>query len=118
MSDQCLPKASRLLRHAEFSNVHDHGKKWATRLLVVYVAPSTLQTSRLGLTVSRKVDKRAVVRNRIKRRIREVFRMHRAMFLGNFDIVVVARQNAATAEYKALKNDILMAWRRLSVLAK
>jgi ribonuclease P protein component len=54
--------------------------------------------SRLGLTVSRKVGN-AVVRNRVKRRVREWFRRTRSSFAGSWDIIVIARRDAAELEF-------------------
>ena len=61
---------------------------------------------RLGITVSTKIDKRAVIRNRIKRLVREVFRKNLSRFEG-FDIVVIARKNASHLSYKDAEREIL-----------
>lgn len=66
---------------------------------------------RLGITVSTKIDKRAVVRNRIKRLIREVFRKNRGRFDG-FDIVVIARKDASNVPYKDIERELLGALRK------
>lgn len=66
---------------------------------------------RLGITVSTKIDKRAVVRNRIKRLIREVFRKNQRSFQG-FDIVVIARKNASHLSYKEAEREIIGALRK------
>ena len=68
---------------------------------------------RLGLAVSRRVNKRAVVRNRIKRVVRESFRMNKEALSG-LDIVVVARQAASEADKKELREAIDRHWRQLT----
>jgi len=62
--------------------------------------------SRFGFTVSRKVGG-AVVRNRVRRRLREIVRVHRAQFPAGQCFVIVARPEAAEADFDTLKGDLL-----------
>lgn len=68
--------------------------------------------ARIGMTVSRRVSPRAVTRNRIKRQIRESFRLHQVKF-PSLDVVVVARTPAATAEKHVLARSLGEHWKRL-----
>jgi ribonuclease P protein component len=70
-----FPKSHRLTKGSEFDAVFDRKQSRADRHLVVYAAANELGHPRLGLVVSRKVSKRAVVRNRWKRLLREAFRL-------------------------------------------
>lgn len=89
----------RLRRSREFKQVTRRGRRAAASAYVVLTAPGIPgRGPRLGLTVSRKVGN-AVVRNRVKRRIREWFRASRATWPGAWDIVVIARREAAEIEY-------------------
>ncbi len=91
-------RADRLVRPEEFAYVLQHGRRLRMGAFLLVVAERVNEgggaRTRLGITVSRRVG-RAVVRNRLKRRIREWFRHERARIQGNLDIVVVARQAAA-----------------------
>ena len=77
-----------------------------SRHFVVLVHKADRQMSRLGITVSRKVDKKAVVRNYVKRCVREVFRQARQRFTANFDILVIARKNAGSVDYENIRREI------------
>ena len=79
---------------------------YANPLLVLYVRPNGLCINRIGLTVSKKLGK-AVVRNRIRRRLREAYRCNEAHFKSGFDIVVVARSRIAGAPFAAIVNAYL-----------
>jgi ribonuclease P protein component len=92
-----FPKEVRLRRRPEFLRVQDTGRKVTADCLLALVLPNGRQVTRLGLTVSTKVGN-AVVRNRIRRRLRELFRRRRAALPGGLDMVLIARQSAAEAD--------------------
>lgn len=80
----------------------------AGRLLVLFFAKSELQVCRIGITVTRRVGK-AVIRNRARRRIRELARRHRAALAAlEGDLVVNARRGAAEAPWRELEEEF--AW--------
>ncbi len=109
-----FPRSARVRARADFDRIFEHGRRQATpRLAVHWHATDT--PARLGLAVSRKVDPRAVGRNRIKRALREIFRVHRAHLAGG-DYVVVARPAARDAAREQLERHFLDLLRRLGAL--
>lgn len=68
--------------------------------------------ARIGIAVSRRVSPKAVIRNRIKRQVRESFRLHQSMLQG-FDIFVVAQPPAAGCDNAALARSLRRHWLRL-----
>ena len=73
----------------------------ANGYLVLYSRENHLGINRIGITVSKKLGK-AVIRNRVRRRLREVYRLNEAAFLNGYDIVVVARSKCVGAEFTTL----------------
>lgn len=73
--------------------------------------------SRLGITVTTKVHKRAVRRNLLKRRIREVFRKERRFLLDAADIVVIALEGSTELDYQAVRSEFRFAMRKAGLLA-
>lgn len=106
-TSQRLLRAFRIRRRAEFLALQARGEKLYSRDFVVIVQRSELPASRIGIVVTTKLDKRAAVRNRIRRRVREIFRAHRPLLTDSFDIVVIARKNAATLEFTEVRRQIL-----------
>jgi len=110
-----LPSSLRLKKRKEFLHIQSRGKKLHTRHFLILVEALTCEHSarkqhlRFGITVSRKVDKRAVIRNKIKRRVREVFRLHQHKVKSPINIVVIARTNASLCTFKEAEAEILKA---------
>ena len=92
-----------------------HTKGVADGLLVLYARKNRLHSNRVGITVSKKLG-HAVVRNRIRRRFREVYRLNEEKFLPGYDIVVVARSRAVDAPFAALEKGYLDLAKRAGVL--
>jgi len=102
--------ASRLKKSAEFACLQAKGARVYSKHFLLLIAKSDRPSSRLGITVTRKIDRRACVRNRLKRQLREIFRLNRERFKGSFDILVIARQNASQCNYRDIKREILGAF--------
>jgi len=96
--DYTFPRSERILHSAEFERVFGQGEKLVCGAFVCYVDRQTGQGRKLGCVVSRRVGN-AVVRNRVKRNIREVYRLHRPDLAVDVHLVVVARQAAARMRY-------------------
>ena len=86
-----------------FKAVYNHGRQAVNAYFVVYALPGP-EGNRLGVTVSKKVGK-AVVRNRIRRLVKESFRLQAARLKPGFDIVVVARAGAGVPPISFRKVD-------------
>jgi ribonuclease P protein component len=104
--DRRFGREHRLRKRREFLAVYARGAKLQSRHFFVYVSPNGREASRLGITVSRKVGD-PVIRNRIKRRFREIFRAHKDAFPIPADVVVNPRRSAAQVEYSVLESDFL-----------
>lgn len=104
--DRRFGREHRLRKRREFLAVYARGTKLQARHFFVYVLPNDRETSRLGITVSRKVGD-PVIRNRVKRRFREIFRTHKDAFPIPADVVVNPRRSAAQADYSVLESDFL-----------
>ena len=97
-----FPKALRLLRRYEFLKVQEGGQKFSADCLLALVKRNGRGYTRLGLTVSSKVGN-AVVRVRLRRLLRELFRKRRDRWPGGMHLVVVARPSAREASFAALE---------------
>ena len=79
---------------------------FANGMLVLYTRPNRLGINRVGITTGKKLG-HAVVRNRARRRLREVYRLNETMFKSGYDIAVVARHKCVTADFQKLTNAYL-----------
>ena len=101
----------------EFRRVYNSGKSVATGLIAVYCRKNRRGVSRLGITVGTKVGK-AVVRNKVRRRLREIYRHREGCIRRGQDIVVVARVKSRYATYAELERDFCRMMDKLGLWEK
>ena len=87
----------------QYALVYDKGNSWAANLLVMKALPNELTLSRYGFSVSKRVGK-AVKRNKVKRRLREILRS--AQVKAGWDLVFIARPAASKADYASLDKGV------------
>ena len=95
-----------LKKNHQFQFVYKYGKSYANKYLVMYVKENGTDGNRIGISVSKKVGN-SVVRHRVTRLVRESYRLHEAIFNSGLDIVVVARQSAASVGYDEIESAML-----------
>ncbi len=115
-SREGFSKDYRLRRSWEFLYCKDKGKRVRGRHFVISFAEPLTDKSRLGVIVSKKVDKRATRRNKVKRRIREIFRKNKNLFAKTIDLVVIARQNAGSLSFEDTKEELIKLYKKAGIL--
>ena len=92
-----------LTKPQQYALVYDKGSSWASNLVVMKALPNGLTLSRYGFSVSKRVGK-AVMRNRVKRLLREILRV--TPLKSGWDIIFIARPAVAAADYASLKSSV------------
>ena len=103
--------------NSQFRRLYAKGKSAANGYLVIYWRKNNLEENRIGYTVSKKLG-HAVVRNKVRRRLREIYRLHEEEFLSGRDLVVVARSRAVGVPYAKLEQAFLSLAGKLNLLAE
>jgi len=105
-----FPKASKLLRHADFQRVYRQGRRhFAAHMTVFYLRCEEGDGPRVGLTVGRALGG-AVDRNRIKRRLREAVRHHLGSLASGVDVVINPKKSGLTVDFMILRNEVARAF--------
>jgi ribonuclease P protein component len=102
-----LEPTARLRLKSDIERCQKSGVKLHAKHFLILVKPSSSRASRLAVAVTVKLEKRAVVRNLIKRRIREVFRVARVSFNEPLDMVVVARRDVQSCSFADYQREII-----------
>jgi ribonuclease P protein component len=98
------------LKNRDFQTVYERGVSFANRNLVMYVLPNSSEENRIGISVSKKVGN-SVVRHRVKRIIRESYRLNGDNVITGLDIVIIARKEAKSKSYQELEQSMLHLYR-------
>lgn len=109
-----LPRPARLRRASDFAALRQSSGRLGGRYFLVRHRGNDVGHARLGLAISKRVSKRAVQRNRIKRLVRESFRRHRSR-LPALDLMVMARESAVAVPGPQLLAELDALWARLAV---
>ena len=110
-----MKPAVTLKQNYEFRRLYQKGASSAGNCMVLYCRKNKLGHNRLGLTASVKLG-HAVVRNRARRRLREVYRLNSSRLSTGWDIILVARSRTVTASWKELNDTFLRLCRKLDLL--
>ena len=97
----------RIRRHLDFIEIRDTPLKAFTKSFVLQVRPNNTNTTRIGFTVSKKITKLAVQRNRLRRQMREIVRLSADVQqkYPSHDLILIARTEALNRTYQQLTND-------------
>lgn len=114
MKSHSFPRELRLLTPSQFSRIFDRPTKAVSDHFTFLAKFNDTDHPRLGLTIAKKKEKTAVGRNRIKRVIRESFRLNQEN-LPNIDIVVIARDNIGNADNRQLNRQLNKLWKKISL---
>ena len=109
-----MKRSATLKENWEFRRLYQHGKSAVTPAMVLYCRRSRTGGSRLGITVSTKLGK-AVVRNRIKRRLREVYRLSLPQLRPGYDVVLVGRSRALNMPFSHLLETFRKSCKKLGI---
>ena len=111
MKFSCALKLNHIFRRLYATSGHANG------YLVLYAKPNRTATNRVGITASKKLG-HAVIRNRVRRRLREVYRLNEDRFAPGWDLVVVARSRCIDADFQKLTQAYLSLAQKAGILAE
>ncbi len=109
-----MDRQSRLRANEDFQRVRREGRSWSSPLLVLIAAPNAADHTRFGFAVGKRIGK-AVVRNRVKRRLREAVRLHCEAVAPGWDLVFVAREPILAASFGDIESAICGLMQRAQV---
>jgi ribonuclease P protein component len=112
--DLSLKKAERLRKNSDFLEIYKQAKRLQGRFLLVYFVFNNEERRKAGFVVSKKVSKKAVIRNRAKRRLREIYRTNKHCLPENISVVFTAKPEIIMANYNEIKEDILKLFEKIA----
>ncbi len=105
MKKNALPKGEKVLKSFEYRKIVKGGKRTSTEHFNIFIWTNGLKKRRLGITTSRRVGS-AVKRNRIKRLVREFFRLHKPCLPPSSDLLFIAKPGADRLDYAQLRAEL------------
>ena len=106
---------STLNKNHEFKRLYNKGKSAASQCVVVYCRRTGRNENRIGFTVSTKIGG-AVQRNRVRRRLKEIYRLNEEKLSHGYDIVIVARVRSRYIGYHEMESSVLSLFRKLNIM--
>ena len=110
-----MNKQYSLKKNGDFRRLYAKGRSFVTPYLVVYCRKNGMKVNRIGFTVSAKLG-HAVIRNRVRRQLREIYRLHLPEFKSGRDCVVVARSRCVNGDFRKMEASFLVACSELNLL--
>ncbi|WP_353094607.1 ribonuclease P protein component [Tissierella praeacuta] len=101
-----MNKVYRLRSNIEFRKVYSSGKNYWNRNLVLYMRKNSVGNTRVGYSITKKIGN-SVVRNKIRRRMKEIYRLNFDKIKGNYDLIFIPKKNVVDISYKELESAML-----------
>ena len=111
-----LSKENRLKKKKDFEKLFKEGKSFKEKFLVLKVNKNNLSNNRFGFIVSKKISKKAVVRNKIKRQLREIIRKEIKNYQKGFDVAVIALPGIALKDFKEIAQALESVLKKIKIL--
>jgi ribonuclease P protein component len=103
----------RLKKTGDFKKIYARGRSIADQHLVLYYYPNHLKDNRVGFSISKKLGK-AVIRNKIKRRLKEIIRLNCNLSKG-YDLIFVARRSVISLDYFKLQKTVINLFKKAGI---
>lgn len=113
--DETLGPHERIRKRKDFFHIYKKGSRFKGRYFILVYLSNGLTSSRLAVVASKKIGN-AVVRNQIKRQLRTLFRTHKHLLPGNYDLVFIARKEISNATWEKKRSEYLHALESLPPL--
>lgn len=110
-----MNKEWRLRKNSEFKYVYNKGKVYSNDLLVMYIVKNNEDFNKAGFSVSKKVGK-SVVRNKVRRRMKESYRLNSSGLKKGYNIVFISRVKAKDSDYKSIQKAMISLFRKSGIL--
>lgn len=101
-----MEKKYRLRKNIEFKRVYSKGKNYWNRNLILYIKKNGLEETRLGITITKKIGN-AVVRNKIRRKIKEIYRKNYPNIKSGYDLIIIPKKNVIDLSYQELESSLI-----------
>lgn len=108
-------KPGRLKKNREFKYVYSNGRVFSNNLLVMYIVYNNEDFNKVGFSVSKKVGK-SVIRNKVRRRIKECYRLNSSLIKRGYNIIFVSRVKAKEATYHELEKAMISLFKKAQIL--
>ncbi|MFA6194947.1 MAG: ribonuclease P protein component [Patescibacteria group bacterium] len=110
-----LKKSNRITKDKEFDRAFKTGQSFYTKLFGIKAADNSLEAIRLGVLVSTKVSKKAVIRNKVKRQTREIIQKELPILKNGKDIVIIVFQQILEKNFEEIKESIISGLKKLKL---
>src|SRR4030043_184121 len=100
----------------DFEKVAKTGRPFFARELGFKLIKNNLTYNRYGIVVNLKVDKRAIVRNKIRRQLREIIRLNNENFKQSYDLMILTRESVKELKYKEIEEKLLKLFEKAKIL--
>ena len=108
----------RLTKQKDFDNVWQTGRSSFNECLGIKASKNKLANSRFGFVVSTKISKKAVDRNKIKRRLRNIIKENIEHIKPGYDVVIITQKAIINKEYKEIKDLVVKSLNKLGLISK
>jgi ribonuclease P protein component len=111
-----LEKKYRITKNTDFKRIYQKGKFFSNDYFLIKYHPNRFSETRFAFVINKKISKKAVVRNKIKRQIREIVRNNLKQFKSGLDIIIVIKKDLSQVPFSQIEKNLLQVCQKAGLL--
>lgn len=109
-----MKKINIIKESKDFDKIIHNGRYYKNKYFIIYISNNDYKNYRFGISVGKKISNKAVIRNKIKRRIKSIIDNHKNFYQNNKDYIIIMKRSCLEADFQELENNFIDTFNKIT----